>query len=119
MATLPWCYCTAWRAVIGRCSLYGPAGLQLGYAQQELPRQLGPVEFKLWVIVGRRSVNPLFSLLLPAGNDGAVTIHNTREEGKRDFISLPVSHSLMMLNRPVIAQTLYFLHHGRFDHGAS
>ena len=45
--------------------IYGPAGRQLGTGTGSAPNRLGPVDFELGVIAGSRSLNPLFSLLIP------------------------------------------------------
>ena len=42
----------------------GPAGLELGTTEQDVPKQLGSVRFELGVIAGSRSINPFLSLLL-------------------------------------------------------
>jgi pimeloyl-ACP methyl ester carboxylesterase len=93
----------------------GPAGQQLGTANDDLPRQLGPVDFELGVIAGKRSVNLVLSSMMPSPNDGKVSVSSTQIEGMTDFITLPVTHTFMMLNPNVIRQTLYFLKHGHFD----
>ena len=95
--------------------LNGPAGLQLGTGDTDIPRQLGPVDFELGVIAGTQSINLILSTYLPATDDGKVTVASAQVEGMRDFITLPVTHPMMMKNATVIAQTLHFLQHGVFD----
>lgn len=98
---------------------YGPAGLQLGTSNNDLPKNLKPVNFELGVIAGKRSLNMFLSLLLPGQDDGKVTVASTRVEGMTDFIALPCTHTFMMRNPEIIRQTLFFLEHGRFNHAAS
>lgn len=105
----------ALRDVPGFEALNGPAGLQLGTGETDIPRQLGPVNFELGVIAGTQSINLILSTFLPSSDDGKVTVKSTQVEGMSDFITLPVTHPMMMKNATVIAQTIYFLEHGAFD----
>jgi len=94
----------------------GPAGKQLGTDASSLPNSLGAVDYEVGIIAGNRSLNPLFSALIPGENDGKVSTQNTRLEGMADFIVLPYTHSFMMNQPQVIEQTLHFLQRGRFRH---
>ncbi|WP_076413273.1 triacylglycerol lipase [Shewanella sp. UCD-KL12] len=94
----------------------GEAGTQLGTDINSVPRRLGPVNFDLGVIAGTQSINLLMSSMLPNPDDGKVSVAATKAEGMNDFIALPTIHSHMMKNDAVIAEVIYFLNHGEFNH---
>lgn len=92
----------------------GPAGEQLGTDSVSVPNSLGPADFKLGVIAGTRSVNPILSTMLPNPDAGKVSVESTRLKGMSDHIELPVSHTFMMRDKAVIDQVIHILDHGEF-----
>jgi pimeloyl-ACP methyl ester carboxylesterase len=54
---------------------------------------------------------------LPEPNDGTIALAETRLAGAADAITLPVSHTQMLVSRRVVAQALRFFASGHFDHG--
>lgn len=95
--------------------LNGPAGMQLGTGPEGIPAQLLPVDFPVGVIAGNKSISPVFSNLIDGPDDGKVSVASTKVEGMSDHLILPVTHTFMMNNPRVIAQTLHYIEFGRFN----
>ena len=94
----------------------GPAGQELGTDPASIPLALGPVDFEVGVIAGNKSLNPLFSRLIPGQDDGRVSVERAKVEGMADFSVVPRIHPLMMNSSKVISQIVCFFENGRFDH---
>ena len=92
--------------------LNGRASQQLG--TDGVAPVLPQARYPLGVIAGSRSVNPLFSALIPGRDDGAVSVAATALKGMTDHITLPVIHSFLMNNPLVLYQVLWFLRQGAF-----
>ena len=92
----------------------GPAARELSTREDAVPAQLGPVDFEVGIITGNRSINPVFSWMIPGPDDGQVSVDGARVEGMTDFLVVPHTHTFIMNSDEVILQTLHFLEHGSF-----
>jgi hypothetical protein len=67
---------------------------------------------------GGMGMGRLIAPRLRKPHDGVVSVDETRVPGMRDHITLAVSHTAMLLSRPVVRQVCAFLQSGRFDRTA-
>ncbi len=76
-----------------------------------------PEDVEIGVLSGSRSLG-LGRLIpgLPRPNDGVISVMETRLPEARDFITLPVSHSQMLVSRACADQVDAFLRTGSFAH---
>ena len=95
--------------------LNGPAGYQLGKGPESVPLRLGAPEFDFAVIAGNLTIDPITSALLDDPDDGKVSVSDTRLEGMRDFVVVPVSHAMIMQDRDVIRLVMNYLARGSFS----
>jgi pimeloyl-ACP methyl ester carboxylesterase len=95
---------------------FGPAGQQLATRRDPATETLLPaVSYPVGVIAGNRSIDPISSaFLLPAPNDGRVSVENTKLDGMVDHVVIGASHPWLLRNASAIRQTIAFLLHGRF-----
>jgi pimeloyl-ACP methyl ester carboxylesterase len=96
-------------------ALNGPASIQLGTGSDSVPIELGPVDFKLGILTGSKTINPILSALIPGEDDGKVSVQRAQIQGMSDFMVVPHSHPFIMRSKETIKQTIYFLEHGRFQ----
>ncbi len=94
--------------------ILGPAAQQLG-TSDILCDQWRPIAYELGIITGNRSSDPWFSKLIPAPNDGKVSVERAKLPEMSDFLVIPAGHTLIMRSQTTIRQILYFLQVGHFE----
>ena len=91
----------------------GPAGQQLGAANEGPIADLGPVDFETGIITGVRRANPL-RRLIRGESDGKVAVDEAKVDGMADFLVVPCGHTFIMNDPTVMDQAIHFFRHGRF-----
>jgi len=81
--------------------------------QRVAPRLAVP-SCEFGIVAGGRGDEIGFSRLLAGDDDAIVCVDETRLEGARDFLLLPVHHAAMMKDPAVQRATVAFLEHGSF-----
>jgi hypothetical protein len=97
-------------------AFYGPAFAQLSVsASPALNETLGPVDFPLGCIAGRRALNLVAQrFILPRPNDGAVSVAAAQAPGMADRRVVDCDHTFLPRHAPAMALCRAFLTHGRF-----
>ncbi len=93
----------------------GKALLQLGTRDEDVPAQLGAVDYEVGVIAGTGTINPWMSAMLPNPDDGKVSVERTRVDGMADFLIVEDNHRFIVEDELVIRNTLHFLSTGAFS----
>lgn len=92
-------------------AFFGPAATQLKTGYKHID---GDIDYPLGVIAGSTSINPFAPWILDGEHDGIVPVERTKIKGMADHIVIPSTHTFMMFNPKIMAQTLYFLKNGKF-----
>ncbi len=100
----------------------GANGHRLGTTATDLPSALGPwpaspcpSSSQLGIIAADRSLNPLFSAILPGPDDGKVTVARTHLTGEAAHLVLPFTHTWLAWHRTTARHIATFLVSGHFQ----
>jgi hypothetical protein len=77
-------------------------------------QEVSKVQFELSVIAGDANVNRVAALFLQGKNDSVVSVESTRVAGMDEYLVLPVMHSVIMRNNPLIDHIIRYLKTGNF-----
>lgn len=94
---------------------FGSVGQDLGAEEKNFSRILGPVDYKLGVVAGDWSWDPISSAMIEGPNDGKVSVESTKVPGLTDHIVISTSHTFIIYNWMAWNQTLHFLECGKFS----
>ena len=86
------------------------SGLERGFSNAPPGRETGVIAGTSGVGLGRVIEN------LEKPHDGTITVSETRLDDATDTLELPVSHTGLVLTRPVAEAIASFLNNGSFDH---
>ncbi len=106
--------------VIERLGPVGPGILgevlyQMRHGDKGLAARVGLLEgIEFGVIAGGNRTKSGMRSWIKGDNDGIVAVAETPLEGMRDFVHVPVSHTMQLVDRRVAEYALHFLEHGRF-----
>lgn len=95
----------------------GETSLSLGTDANSFPMALPVPDFRAGIIAGTNSYSDLSDEIIGEANDGTVPVQSTKLPNMADFYAIYANHSALRYNSEVARQTIYFLRHGRFDHG--
>ena len=84
----------------------------------EISRSLAVPACEFGIVAGGKGDGQGYSSLLEGDDDAVVRVAETKLDGARDFILVPVSHAAMMRNSSVQEATVSFLETGRFGGAA-
>lgn len=93
----------------------GPVVKELGRTgKKDFFADLKKVDYELGIIAGNKSSSYLQSFIIPGEDDDKVSVYETRLEGAKEHIIVPVSHFGIMKNYQVMSQVISFLKKGEF-----
>jgi pimeloyl-ACP methyl ester carboxylesterase len=91
----------------------GPVARSLGTDAGSFPNTIGPPDYPLGVVAGKKT-GLSNEALLPGDDDGLVSVESTRIAGMTDFVVVETGHSAMRYDAEVVAYVSRFLKTGRF-----
>ena len=94
--------------------MLGPMAQKLGTDANGFSKTLGPPDYPVGVIAGRKAGKDN-EALVPGEDDGLVSIESTKIKGMSDFVIVEAGHSALRYDKNVVRHVVSFLKTGRFD----
>lgn len=94
--------------------LAGKPGQQLGKQWIRLEGELATPQCEFGILAGGLGNQHGFNPLIPGDDDGTLAVESTRLAGASDFLIVPATHSLLVVDSKVFEYTLRFLQKGYF-----
>ena len=95
---------------------FGPAAEQLRAENNDYLEELPAPVVQTGIIAGDTYIEPIGGMfILPAPNDGKVTVGSTKLKTMNDHIVLHDSHFWLPISHEARMQTIHFLKNGKFD----
>jgi len=92
----------------------GPTAPLLGTKNNSFPKSIGPPDYPLGVIAGRKT-GIFDEALLPGPDDGLVSVESTKIDGMADFVVVESGHFSLRHDEAVARHVQSFLRTGRFN----
>jgi len=112
----PHCGCEAAERVYRLLGGRGVLGCALASALERVPLALPPGT-ELGTIAGRARIGLARLLAIRAPNDSVVRVDEAHHPQASDSLTVPCAHAWLLVSAAVAAQTIGFLHEGRFARG--
>jgi len=87
----------------------GRAGYEMGANADTLIDSLPTPDYPVLAVVGTFSTNPFYSLLIPGGDDGKVSVQSARLGGAKEILAVPYSHTFIMQRARVVREVVRFV----------
>ena len=94
--------------------MLGPMAQKLGTDANGFSKTLGPPDYPVGVIAGRKAGTDN-EALVPGEDDGLISIESTKIDGMSDFVVVDAGHSALRYDKRVVRHVVSFLKTGRFD----